>query len=230
MQRPSPDTPSPRALPRLLGCSEPGTLCSECCAPCLLGTRKASSLQAQSAAEAAFGEAGRGSKTGPTWGSRALPTPPGREGKPRQKDLAPPLGGRPSFRALAAPSPLYTSAPLLKTRGNHACALCPPGAREAAAGGFLALGEALDGGAGGQRRAHSASRCSLGVQAAPRPSARSPRVNPAPHPHSGRPWLALASCFSPRASLVGVGPAGPSLLSPSIYSRVPARAWRRAVA
>ena len=34
-------------------------------------------------------------------------------------------GGRPSARALAAPSPLYTSASLLKACGNHACALYP---------------------------------------------------------------------------------------------------------
>ena len=174
---------------------------------------------------------GGGLKLAPPGEAELFPPLLGERGSRGRKTWPPPLGGRPSVRALAAPSPLYTSAPLLKTRGNHACALCTPGAREAAGGGFLALGEALDGGSGGQRhRAHSASRCSLGVQAAPRPSARSPRVNPAPHPHSGRPWLALASCFSPRASLVGVGPAGPSLLSPSIYSRVPARAWRRAVA
>lgn len=188
VQRPSRDTPSPRALPLLLGSSEPGALCSECCAPCLLGTRKASSLQAQSAAEAAFGEAGRGSKTGPAWGSRALPTPPGREGKPRQKDLAP----APEIGAPSPPPPRVADPPsgpwqphLLSTPQHPCskpvettpvpCALCPPGAREAAGGGFLALGDALEEGAGGQHRAHSAFRCSLGCRQLPRP----PRALPA---------------------------------------------------
>lgn len=207
VQRPSRDTPSPRALPLLLGSSEPGALCSECCAPCLLGTRKASSLQAQSAAEAAFGEAGRGSKTGPAWGSRALPTPPGREGKPRQKDLAPaPEIGAPSPPPLrvADPPPGPWQPHLLSTPQHPCskpvettpvpCTLCPPGAREAAGGGFLALGEALEGGCGGTA---SCSLC-LQVQPAPPPRVLSPRE---PRPASPR-WPPVAGTgqlpFSPR--------------------------------
>ena len=70
------------------------------------------------------------------------------EPPPEKQDASPTParpGGTPSVRALAAPSPLYTSASLLKTCRNHSCALCPPGAWEAAGGAFLASGEALDG-------------------------------------------------------------------------------------
>lgn len=155
------------------------------------------------------------------------------EPPPQKQDSSPTPprpGGTPSVRALAAPSPLYTSASLLKTCGNHSCALCPPGAWEAAGEGFLASGEALDGLWGDNIVLTLPPGTASGCGQLPHPLALSLCEPPSHRPHGGRPWPALASCLSPRASLAGVGPTGPSLLSPSIYSRVPARAWRRAVA
>lgn len=192
MQRLSRDIPSPRALPLLLGSSEPGTLCGKCC-PRVSWAPGRPAPSRQSAAEAAFGEAGRGSKTGPAWGSRALPTPPGREEKPRRKDRAraptPEAGLQPHptlpgcntlCQGPGSPiSSLYLSIPAQNLWKPQ---LCPLPSRSPGGCWRRVLG--LGGGSGwvvgGQHRAHSASRCSLGVRAAPPPSARSPHVNPHP--------------------------------------------------
>lgn len=112
MQRLSLDTPSPRALPLLLGCSEPGTLCSECCARVSWAPGRPAPSRHRVQQRLRSVRLGGGSKTGPTWGSRALPTPPGREGKPRQKDLAPAPGWQTLRQGPGSPvSSLHLSTP-----------------------------------------------------------------------------------------------------------------------
>lgn len=175
------------------------------------GTRKASSLQAQSTAEAVFVRSA-GPKLAPPGKQSALPTPPWRA---EAESTAPrPQIGAPSPPRLRwqtpqpwQPDSLSTPQHPCSARGNHAV---PASALQEPGGcwGGLALGRlGLRGGT--QHRAHS-SCLQVQPRSSPRPP-QFPRVEPRPpRPHGGRPWLALASCLSSRTSLAGVGPAGPS--------------------
>lgn len=213
MQRLGRDIPSPRTLPLLLAAlSQEPSVASAVPRVSWAPGRPAPSRQ--SAAEAAFAEAGRGSKTGPTWGSRALPTPPGREENPRRKDRAPtpeaglqphphPPGWHTLRQGPGSPiSSLYLSIPAQNLRKPQLCPL-PSRSLGDCWGRVLGLG----GGSGwimeGHYRAHSASRCSLGVRAAPPPSSRSPHMNP----HPTVPTVAALGRHWPAAFL----PAPPSL-------------------